>query len=366
MTLTVGTGAAAGTTTGTRPAAPTICDSTLRDGSHAKAHRFTAEQVKAVVAGLDAAGVPWIEVSHGDGLAGSSFNYGFSGTDEFTLMQAAVEQMQRSKLAVLLLPGIGTTDDLARARGLGAELVRVATHCTEADIAIQHLGKARELGMIAGGFLMMAHMNDPNGLAAQARVMADAGAQIVYVTDSAGHMMPADAAARVAALRAELPDDVAVGFHGHHNLSFGVANALAAMQEGATWIDASTCGLGAGAGNTPTEVFVAVLDRMGVDVGIDVMTLVDVSEDVVRPILDRPVIVDRGSLVLGYAGVYSSFLLHAERAAQKFDVPTRDILMEVARRKAVGGQEDLIIEIAAGLAADRRGAGAGADRGAQV
>lgn len=333
----------------------TICDSTLRDGSHPKRHRISADEVRAVVAGLDAAGVPFIEVSHGDGLGGSSVNYGLSETDELVLMRAAVETMRTARLAVLLLPGIGVRDDLVRAREIGAELVRVATHCTEADIATQHLGLARELGMVTVGFLMMAHLNTPDGLAEQARIMADAGAQAVYVTDSAGYLLEDDVKARVGALRRALPDDVEVGFHGHHNLSFGVANSVAAIGEGATWIDASTCGLGAGAGNTPTEILVAVCERLGITTGVDVMTMADVAEDVVRPILERPVTVDRASLVLGYAGVYSSFLLHAERAADRFDVPTTDILLEVARRKAVGGQEDIIIEIAAGLAA-RRGA----------
>lgn len=331
----------------------TICDSTLRDGSHAKGHRFTVEEVRSVVAGLDAAGVPWVEVSHGDGLGGSSFNYGFSETDELTLMRAAAAEMRTSRLAVLLLPGIGTRDDLARAHETGAELVRVATHCTEADIAIQHLGSARELGMVTVGFLMMAHMSPAGALGDQARIMADAGAEVVYVTDSAGAMLPDDVKARVGSLREALPSGVEVGFHGHHNLSFGVANSIAAVEEGAGWIDGATCGLGAGAGNTPTEVLVAVCDKLGIETGIDVMKIADAAEEKVRPVMDRPVLVDRSSLILGWAGVYSSFLLHAERAAARFGVPTPEILLEVARRKAVGGQEDLIIEIAAGLAAGK-------------
>lgn len=341
-------GAAMGIGTGTGTI--TVCDSTLRDGSHAKGHRITVDEVRAVVSGLDAAGVPYIEVAHGDGLGGSSFTYGFSETDELTLMQAAVDEMRGSRLATLLLPGIGTRDDLAVARARGAELVRVATHCTEADIAVQHLGYARELGMTVAGFLMMAHMNTPDGLAAQACIMADAGAEVVYVTDSAGNLLPEQVADRVGALRSALEPAVAVGFHGHHNLGLGVANALAAVDAGATWIDASTCGLGAGAGNTPTELFAAVCDRRGVSTGIDVRAILDVAEEVVRPILDRPVQVDRAALLLGYAGVYSSFLLHAERAAERFGVPVADILLGVAERGAVGGQEDLIIEVAANLA----------------
>jgi 4-hydroxy-2-oxovalerate aldolase len=236
-------------------------------------------------------------------------------------------------------------------RELGVGLVRVATHCTEADIAEQHLATARELGLTAVGFLMMAHMSEPEQLAEQARIMAGAGAEVVYVTDSAGALLPSGAAARVAALRAALPDAVAVGFHGHQNLSLGVANSLAAIDAGATWIDCCTCGLGAGAGNTPTEIFAAVCDRSGIETGIDVFALMDAAEDVVRPLLPRPQVVDRASLLLGYAGVYSSFLLHAERASERFGVSTKDILVEVGRRKAVGGQEDWIIEIAAELAA---------------
>ncbi len=329
----------------------TTCDSTLRDGSHAKGHRISVDEVRSVVQGLDRAGVPVIEVSHGDGLGGSSFNYGRSETDEYTLIRAAVEELRNSRLAVLLLPGIGVKDDLTRARDLGVDVARIATHCTEADIADQHLGLARSIGFTAVGFLMMAHMSPPEDLAKQARVMAEAGAEVVYVTDSAGALTPGLVTDRVEAIRAELPADVAVGFHAHHNLSLGVANSLAAMEAGVTWVDGSTCGMGAGAGNTPTEIFVAVCDKLGIETGIDVSVMMDVAEEIVRPILDRIPVVDRASLLLGYAGVYSSFLLHAERAAERFDVPVKDILVEVGQRRAVGGQEDLIIEIAAGLAA---------------
>jgi 4-hydroxy-2-oxovalerate aldolase len=332
-----------------------VCDSTLRDGSHAKSHAITVDEVRSVVSALDAAGVPFIEVCHGDGLGGSSKNYGFGETDEYTLMAAAVDEMTTASLAVLLLPGIGVKADLQRAQQTGASLVRIATHCTEADIADQHLALARELDMVAVGFLMMAHMNSPEGLAAQARIMADAGAEVVYVTDSAGAMLPADVAARVAALRQALPDDVAIGFHGHHNLGLGVGNSLAAVEAGATWVDASTRGLGAGAGNTPTEVFAAACDKAGIATGIDVMAIVDAAEDVVEPIITRKPTVDRSSLLLGYAGVYSSFLIHAERAAERFGVPAHELLLEVAARKAVGGQEDLIVEIAANKAEERAG-----------
>ena len=327
----------------------TVVDSTLRDGSHAKRHQFTVDEVRAVARGLESAGVPAIEVSHGDGLAGSSFNYGFSGTDELDLIAAAAE-LERTRLAVLLLPGIGTKDELRRARSLGASLVRIATHCTEADIAEQHLALARELGFTTIGFLMMAHMSSPEGLLAQARIMESAGAEAVYVTDSAGALLPDGVRERVRALRDGLEDGTDVGFHGHQNLSLAVANSLAAVDAGATWIDTCTCGLGAGAGNTPTEVFAAVCDKAGIETGIDPFVMMDVAQEIVAPIMPRPQVVDRSSLLLGYSGVYSSFLLHAERAAERFGVSTQEILVEVGKRKAVGGQEDLIIDIAAELA----------------
>lgn len=331
----------------------TLCDSTLRDGSHAKRHSFTTDEVARVAAALDGVGVPILELSHGDGLGGSSFNYGFSATDELELLSAGAAAVANARLAVLLLPGIGVKEDLVAARERGANVARIATHCTEADIAIQHLEFSRELGLTTVGFLMMAHMQSPEGLAEQARLMADAGAEVVYVTDSAGALLPDGAAARVAALRGALPDDVAVGFHGHQNLSLGVGNSLAAIAAGASWIDACTRGLGAGAGNTPTEALVAACAKAGIETGVDVLGVADVAETVVAPLMLREQILDRDSLVLGYAGVYSSFLLHARRAQERFGVPAGDILVELGRRRAVGGQEDWIIEVAAELAAAR-------------
>jgi 4-hydroxy 2-oxovalerate aldolase len=330
-------------------AAVTLVDSTLRDGSHAKRHQLSVEQVTAVSAALDGAGVDVIEVSHGDGLGGASFNYGFALTDEYELIEAAVGAVERARIAVLLLPGIGVKEDLARARDLGASVVRVATHSTEADVSPSHLAFARELGFKTCGFLMMAHMNSPEGLLEQAKIMEAAGAEVVYVTDSAGALLPDTVKARVEALRGGLDPGTEVGFHGHENLSLAIANSIAAEETGATWIDGCTCGLGAGAGNAPTEVLTAVFEKLGVEVNAQTFPMLDVAEEVVRPIMDRPQVGDRGSLILGYAGVYSSFLLHAERAAERFDVSTKDILVEVGKRKAVGGQEDLIIEIAAEL-----------------
>lgn len=329
----------------------TLVDSTLRDGSHAKRHQITVEQVVAVAGALDRAGVDVIEVSHGDGLGGASFNYGFALTDELELIEAAVGAVERARIAVLLLPGIGVKEDLVRARELGAAVARVATHSTEADVAPSHLALSRELGLDTVGFLMMAHMNTPAGLLEQAKVMEAAGAEAVYVTDSAGALLPDQVKERVSALREGLEPATSVGFHGHENLSLAIANSLAAVECGASWIDGCTCGLGAGAGNAPTEVLTAAFEKLGVEVNARTFEMLDVAEDVVRPLMDRPQVVDRASLILGYAGVYSSFLLHAERAAERFDVSTEDILVEAGRRQAVGGQEDLIIDIAAELAA---------------
>lgn len=328
-----------------------LTDSTLRDGSHALAHRFSPEQVAAIAGALDAAGVPVIEVSHGDGLGGSSFNYGFSAHDQHALIQAAVAAVRNARIAVLLLPGIGLARDLEEVRGLGVSVARIATHCTEADIAIQHLRTARDLGMETVGFLMMAHMASPAELLHQARIMEDAGADCVYVVDSAGAMTPADMRARVAELKAGLAPTTQVGVHAHENLSLSVANSMAALGEGADQVDGCTRGLGAGAGNCPTEVLVAVSDRMGYATGVDTLRIMDVAEDVVKPVMLRPQIVDRSALTLGYAGVYSSFLLHAERAAERFGVDARDILLELGRRKVVGGQEDMIVDVAMELAA---------------
>lgn len=332
-----------------------ITDSSLRDGSHAKSHQFTEQQVRQVVAGLDAAGVPVIEVSHGDGLAGSSFNYGFSLVDERVLMKAAVESTTNAKIAALMLPGLGTIDDIRACTDLGVGVVRIATHCTEADISEQHFKIARELGLETVGFLMMSHSRSPEELAPQARIMADAGCQCVYVVDSAGAMILDDATERVAALVAELGDDAQVGFHGHQNLSLAVANTVLAIRAGAVQVDSCTRSFGAGSGNAPTEALAAVLDRLGVRTGVDPLAMFDVAEDVVRPVMDGECVLDRLSLIMGYAGVYSSFLRHAYRAAERYGVSGADILLECGRRSLVGGQEDQILEIAVQLAGGSAG-----------
>jgi 4-hydroxy 2-oxovalerate aldolase len=321
-----------------------LTDSTLRDGSHALAHQFTETQVRAVVRGLDEAGVPVIEVSHGDGLGGSSFNYGFSHTDEKRLLRAAVEEATNARIAILMLPGIGIKEDLVEAHEIGAHVARIATHCTEADISEQHIALAKELGMEAVGFLMMAHMITPQELLRQARLMESYGADAVYVVDSAGAMTIADARARVAALKAGL--ECQVGLHAHNNLSLAVANSMAALEEGADQLDGCTTGLGAGAGNCPTEILVAAFDRSGIDTGIDPLRVMAVAEDVVRPLKPTQGVIDRDGLILGYSGVYGSFLLHAKRAAERFGVESSDILLELGRRKVVGGQEDMIIDVA--------------------
>jgi len=324
-----------------------LTDSTLRDGSHALAHQFTEDQVRRVVRGLDAAGVPVIEVSHGDGLGGSSFNYGFSHTSEKLLLQAAVEEAANAKIAVLMLPGIGVKDDLVEAAEIGASVARIATHCTEADISPQHIALAKDLGMETVGFLMMAHMIQPEALLEQAKLMESYGADCVYVVDSAGAMTIDDVRRRVALLKTGL--EVEVGVHAHNNLSLAVANSMAAFDEGVDQIDGCTTGLGAGAGNCPTEIMVAAFEKTGVHTGVDPFAVMDVAEETVRPIQPTQGIIDRDGLMLGYAGVYGSFLLHAKRAAERFGVDTRDILLELGKRKAVGGQEDMIIDVAVQL-----------------
>jgi len=336
----------------------TLHDMCLRDGMHAKRHQITVEQMVAVATALDDAGVPLIEVTHGDGLGGASLNYGFPAHSDEQYLRAVIPRLRRAKVSALLLPGIGTVEHLLMARDCGVSTVRVATHCTEADVAEQHIGRARALGLDTVGFLMMAHMVAPEELAAQARLMEGYGANCVYCTDSAGYMLPDDVSARIGALRAALSARTEIGFHGHHNMAMGVANSLAAIEAGAARIDGSVAGLGAGAGNTPLEVLVAVLDRMGVHTGVDVFGIMEVAEDVVVPMMDQPIRIDRDSLVLGYAGVYSSFLLHAQRAARKYGVSSAEILVELGRMKTVGGQEDMIEDVALNMCRQREQAGA--------
>jgi 4-hydroxy 2-oxovalerate aldolase len=338
----------AGLATGNGAGAPAyrLLDSTLRDGSHALAHQYTPEQVAAIASALDSAGVPVIEISHGDGLGGSSFNYGFSREDEYDLIRAAAAVVTQAKLAVLLLPGIGLAEDLRNVRDLGVSVARIATHCTEADIAIQHIGMAKELGMEAIGFLMMAHMVEPAKLLLQALIMEDAGADSVYLGDSAGAMTTHEVRAQVAELKAGLRPTTKVGIHAHNNLALAVANSIGALEEGVDQVDGCSRGLGAGAGNCPTEVLVAVSEKLGYSTGVDLMKIMDVAEEVVRPIMPREQIINRSALTLGYAGVYGSFLLHAEHAATRFGVDAREILLELGRRNVVGGQEDMIVDVA--------------------
>jgi len=345
----------AATATALRGRKVTLHDMCLRDGMHPKRHQITLEQMVAVATGLDAAGVPLIEITHGDGLGGASINYGFPRHTDQEYLRAVVPLMQRAKISALLLPGIGTVDDLRMAADCGVATIRVATHCTEADVAVQHIGFARKLGLDTVGFLMMAHMIEPEALVAQAKIMEAAGANCLYCTDSAGTMLPGDVTARIAALRAALAPTTELGFHGHHNLGMGIANSLAAIDAGANRIDGSAAGLGAGAGNTPLEVFAAVLDRMGADHGIDLYKLMDVAEDLVVPMMDVPVRIDRDALILGYAGVYSSFLLFAQRAGARYGVSPRDLLVELGRRKTIGGQEDLIEDLALDMARAKGG-----------
>ena len=331
----------------------TVHDMCLRDGMHPKRHRISLQQMKDIACGLDAAGVPLIEVTHGDGLGGSSVNYGFPAHTDEQYLSAVIPLMKQAKVSALLLPGIGTVDHLQMAHDLGVNTIRVATHCTEADVSEQHISYARKLGMDTVGFLMMAHMNSPQGLVKQALLMESFGANCVYITDSAGYMLPADVHARVAAIRAALKPDTEIGFHGHHNLAMGVSNSITAIEAGATRIDAACAGLGAGAGNTPMEILVAVCDRMGIETGVSVFGIQDVAEDRVFPIMDFPIRSDRDALTMGYAGVYGSFLLFAKRAEKKYGVSAREILVEMGRRGMVGGQEDMIEDTAMTLAKQR-------------
>ena len=332
----------------------TVHDMCLRDGMHPKRHQITVDEMVTVAKAMDDAGVPMIEVTHGDGLGGASVNYGFPAATDQEYLSAVCKEMKQAKISALLLPGIGTVDHLKMAVDCGISTIRVATHCTEADVSEQHIKMAADIdGLDTVGFLMMAHMIEPEELLAQLKLMEEYGANCVYITDSAGYMLPEDVTSRVALARAELKPETELGFHGHHNLAMGIANSLAAVEAGANRIDGSMAGLGAGAGNTPLEVFIAVCERMGVETGVDLFKAMDIAEDLIVPMMDHQVRVDRDALTLGYAGVYSSFLLFAKRSAEKYNLSSRDILVELGRRRTVGGQEDMIEDLALDMARER-------------
>ena len=323
-----------------------IQDVTLRDGMHPIRHQYSTQQIEDIAIALDKAKVDAIEISHGDGLAGGSFNYGFGAHSDWEWLEGIADKLSHSKLTALLIPGIGTIDDLKKAKDLGVTSVRIATHSTEADISRQHIQAARKMDMDVSGFLMMAHMNTPEKLAEQAKLMEDYGALCVYVTDSAGALLMEGVKKRIEAFKDVLSAETEIGIHCHHNLSLGVANTIVAMEAGATRLDASLAGMGAGAGNCPLEVLIAVLNKLGAKHNSDLFQLMDIADDVIRPLQERPVQVDRETLSLGYAGVYSSFLLHSERAARKYGLDTRAILNELGKRNMVGGQEDMIVDVA--------------------
>ena len=329
----------------------TVHDMCLRDGMHPKQHQITVDQMVTVAKAMDEARVPLIEVTHGDGLGGKSVNYGFPAASDEEYLRAVCSAVSDTKVSALLLPGIGTVDHLHMAVDCGISTIRVATHCTEADVSEQHIGIASQIdGLDTVGFLMMAHMIGAEELLEQLLLMESYGANCVYITDSAGYMLPDDVTARVALARKELKPETELGFHGHHNLAMGIANSLAAVEAGANRIDGSMAGLGAGAGNTPLEVFLAVCERMGVETGVDLFKAMDIADDLIVPMMDEMVRIDRDSLTLGYAGVYSSFLLFAKRSAEKYNLSSRDILVELGRRKTVGGQEDMIEDLALDMA----------------
>lgn len=325
-------------------------DMCLRDGMHAKRHLITVDEMVTLASAMDEAGIPLIEVTHGDGLGGRSVNYGFPAASDEEYLKATIGAVKNAKISALLLPGIGTVDHLKMAADLGVSTIRVAAHCTEADVTEQHIGMGAKMGLDTVGFLMMAHMASPEQLVEQLKLMESYGANCVYLTDSAGYMMPDQVTERIALARAELNPETELGFHGHHNIAMGVMNSLAAIEAGANRIDGSVAGLGAGAGNTPLEVLVACTERLGCETGVDLYKIMDIAEDIVTPMMDQQIRIDRDALTLGYAGVYSSFLLFAKRAEAKYGVSARDILIELGRRRTVGGQEDMIEDLALDMA----------------
>lgn len=331
-----------------------IVDDTLRDGSNTIRHQFTPEQMARVAEGLDKANIEVIQVGHGEGLAGSAIQYGFSAATDQEYLEAVSSVIKRAKLSIIIVPGLATKKDIELSSKYGAKVARICTHGTEADLSEQHIGLAKEKGMEAIGMLMMVHLVSPEKLLEQAKLMEGYGADVIYLSDSAGALTPFDVKKRFTVLREGLKPETQLGLHPHHSMGQSICNSLMAIECGATMIDGTCCGMGGGAGNAPTEVLAVILEKMGYDTGISLYAIQDVAEDIVRPIMPGPVTITRTSLMSGYAGVPARFLHQCNEQAERFGVEARDVMMELGRRKIVGGQEDMIIKVAHELAEKKK------------
>ena len=331
-----------------------ITDPTLRDGNHAVAHQLSAKQVAIYCSAADKAGIPIVEVGHGNGLGASSLQVGEALESDETLLKTAREHLINSKLSIHVIPGFATIErDLKKAIEFGVDIVRVASHCTEADITQRHIGFSREKGKEAYGVLMMSHMASPEMLVEEAKKMELYGAEAIIIMDSAGAYLPTDVSERITALVEAL--SVPVGFHGHNNLGMGIANSIAAVEAGAKILDGTAKGFGAGAGNAQIEILIAVLEKMGYHTGINlykVLDAVDIAEKEIMPFVPT---IKTESIVSGLAGVFSGFAKHVSRISKEYNVDPRDVYFELGKRNVVAGQEDLIIEVVLNLAKLKKG-----------